>query len=95
VGHLEKNLEEERSASRNAVDRLEKNLIEKYLAIKERIDKNDEATASVSNSLISITQSLKYIEISINEIKERIERLESKSGNYAGVEKHIAGRLGK
>jgi archaellum component FlaC len=78
VYHLEKELKDERFASKNAVDRLEKNFTEKYQVVKEQIDKNDEATANVSNSIISIAQSLKYIETSINEIKNRIERLESR-----------------
>ncbi|MDR2793563.1 MAG: hypothetical protein LBB61_07850 [Treponema sp.] len=78
VVHLGNELKEEQIASKNAVDRLEKNLNEKYQVVKERIDKNDEATANVNNNLIAITQSLKYIEISITEIKDRIERLESR-----------------
>jgi chromosome segregation ATPase len=74
VSHLENELKAERDAAKNAVDRLEKNTAEKYQLLKERIDKNDEAMSN----LTAITQSLKYIEISINEIKERIERLENK-----------------
>jgi gamma-glutamylcyclotransferase (GGCT)/AIG2-like uncharacterized protein YtfP len=74
VGHLKGELREERAASKNALDRLERNAVEKYQSLKERIDKSDEAMLS----LIAINQSLKYIEKSINEIKERIERLENK-----------------
>jgi hemerythrin-like domain-containing protein len=72
--HLEDELRDAREAAKNAVDRLEKNTVESFQSLKERIDKSDGAMAS----LIAITQSLKYIEISINEIKERIERLEDK-----------------
>jgi phage-related tail protein len=78
VSHLENELKAERNFVKDATDRLERNTVEKYQSVKERIDKSDGATASVGNNLTAITQSLKYIEISMNEIKERIGRLENK-----------------
>jgi hypothetical protein len=62
IGYLEDELKEERAAAKNAIDRLEKNLIEKHKdskdlcqSLKERIDKNDKAIADMSDSLIAIT----------------------------------------